>query len=163
MAKIITKGFEELLVTEEKAQALYEFLEEKKDEKEGLGLSAYPVTIETTDGGLWIGNLSNIGQIFINEKTKVRKNDFKSDETLRDFHQKYGYGGNQSRYEPGYGLLDVQTQFLIGTGQARIEGRNLIRIPISKEKQEYWDDLWYVYTNEKLDPFGELVTEEDWN
>lgn len=155
MAKITLKNFDELAVSEERAQAIYEFLEEKRAEEKdgGLPLNMFPITIETLDNGLWVGNLGNIGQISIQEKKKTYKHTFKSEETLVEFHNKYGYGGNTDKFEPGFGLLDVQTQFLIGTGQAKIEDSKLVMIPC--EKKEYWDDLWHIYKS-RLDVFNEL-------
>lgn len=155
MAKIITKNSDEIIVSEEKAIAVSEFLAEKRKEEEagGMSLSMYPVTVETLDGGLWMGNLNNISQILINENKKTFKHHFKSDESMQEFHTKYGYGGNQDKYEKGYGLLDVETQFLIATGQAKIVDNKLVMA--SNEKREYWTDLWAIYKS-KLDVFNEL-------
>lgn len=155
MAKIITKNSDEIMVSEEKAIAISEFLEEKRkdEEKGGMSLSMFPVTVETLDGGLWMGNLNNISQILINEKKKTFKYHFKSEESMREFHVKYGYGGNKDKFEPGYGLMDVETQFLLATGQAQIvEGKLIIA---TGEKREYWSDLWAIYKS-KLDVFNEL-------
>lgn len=155
MAKITTKSFDELIVVEETAKAIYDYLEEQRElEKNGgMALNAIPITIDHKDG-IWIGALSNVGQISLTEKTKVHKHTFKSEETLRDFHQKYGYGGNTSKREPGYGLVDVQTQFLINTEQAKITDGRLVMIPC--DKKEYWDDLWSIYKS-RLDVFDDLT------
>lgn len=155
MAKIITKNSDEIMVSEEKAIAVLDFLEEKRKAEEtgGMNLSMFPVTVETLDGGLWVGNLNNISQILINANRKTFKHHFKSEESMREFHVKFGYGGNQDKYEPGYGLLDVETQFLIATGQARIVDSKLVMA--SNEKREYWTDLWAIYKS-RLDIFNEL-------
>lgn len=155
MAKITTTGFEDLIVTEEKAKDIFDFREEKRaaEKAGGMTLNMFPITIMTTDGRLWSGNLSQIGPILMNETTKVFKHNFKSEEHLKEFHQKHGYGGNQDIYQHGYGLLDVKTQFLIATQQARIEDGKLVMIP--NDKKEYWENIWGQYLL-RLDVFNDL-------
>lgn len=150
MAKITLRSYEELLVPEEKAQALSALIEERRDDP--LGLNAWPITIEHEDG-LWVGTLAHIGQISMSEKQKVHKHNFKTEEDITRFHNGYGYGKFESLYQKGYGLVDVKTQFLISTGLASIQGDTLKML--NSPHKEKWMDLWSIY-EEHLDPFNEL-------
>lgn len=156
MAKITLKSYEELIVREDSARLVFEMREEKKKEENsgGLPLSAWPITIEHEDG-LWIGNLSNIGQISLSEKTKGYKYTFKSKEDLERFHNEYGYGAFEEYFQPHYGLVDIKTQFLIKIKQVELRGDNLIALKMNKEAQEKWMELWQQYEN-NLDGFNEL-------
>ena len=154
MAKITLKSFEEFIVPETKAREIYEHLEEKRQEENngGLPLSAWPITIEHQDG-MWVGNLSNLGPISMSDKVRKYKHTFQSEEDIQRFHRDYGYGAFQTINQKGYGLLDVQTQFLIKTGQARIEGSQLVML--NAPHKEKWNDLWSIYQS-KLDQFYEI-------
>lgn len=154
MAKVTLKSFEEFIVPEEKARALADLLEQKKNEENqgGLPLSAWPITIEHQDG-LWCGSLSNIGPISLSEKQRVHKHNFKSEEDLLRFHKEYGYGAFEAYNLKGYGMVDVKTQFLIKSSQAKLDGGNLIML--NSPHKEQWNDLWSIYES-KLDPFYEL-------
>lgn len=156
MAKISLKSFEELIVTEEKALAVLEEINTKKQEENGGGLplSAWPITIEHQDG-LWCGSLAHIGPISLSEKQKTIKYTFKDDEDLKRFHNEYGYGFFEQYHKPSYGLVDVRTQFLIKTNQAEFKGDNLIIKKINKDAQEKWSDLWRVYES-RLDQFNDI-------
>ncbi len=153
MAKITLKSFEELIVPEDKAKAVSALIEEKKNEENrgGMPLSAWPVTIEHQDG-LWCGSLANISTVSMSEKQRTHKYTFKNEEDLRRFHKEYGYGAFNNYNLKGYGLVDVITQFLIKTGQAKIDG-NLVML--NSPHREQWNDLWSIYQS-KLDPFNEL-------
>ena len=154
MAKIVTKGFEEFIVPEDKARALAELMDEKKkaENSGGLPLSAWPITIEHADG-LWCGSLSNIGPISLSEKQRVRKFFFKNEADLQRFHQEYGYSAFKNYNLHSYGMVDVMTQFLIKTSQAKIEDGNLVIL--NSPHKEQWGDLWYDYQS-NLDEFNEL-------
>lgn len=157
MAKITLKSYEELIVPEERARAVFDLLEEKKnqDNSGGLPLSAWPITIDHEDG-MWIGNLSNIGQISLSNNYKILRHTFKSRDDLERFHNEYGYGAFESYHQPGYGLVDVKTQFLIKIKQFELRENKLVALRLSKEMQEKWMDLWSVYET-KLDSFNELI------
>lgn len=155
MAKICLKNYEELLVSEERAKQVQELLAEKKSL--GMTLNMFPITLETTDKTLWCGSLADIGPITLNSTTvaKVPKYKFQSTEDLKRFHTDYGYGGLQSEFKPGYGLVDVQTQFLIKTKQAEIINSQLVMTKLPDDVKEKWSDLWGIYTKQ-LDEFNEL-------
>lgn len=153
MAKITLRNFEELLVSEERANQLQQLVAEKK--LQGVQLNIFPVTIETTDKTLWCGSLADIGPITLNTKVvKTHKHNFQSREDLIRFHNDYGYGGLTPEFKPGYGLVDVQTQFLIKTKQFKLENQ-LIKLNLPEDVVEKWQDLWYYYT-QSLDEFNEL-------
>lgn len=157
MAKVTLKSYEELIVPEETARAIFELLEEKKKEENagGLPISAWPVTI-THEDGMWIGSLANIGQVSLTDKVVVHKHTFKSKEDLERFHKEYGYGAFEPYYQPGYGLVDVKTQFLIKIKQFEVRDNRVTALKLPKEAQEKWMDLWSIYET-KLDPFNELI------
>lgn len=154
MAKITLKSFDEFIVQEEKAKLLLELLEEKKlgENSGGLSLSSWPITIEHQDG-LWCGSLANISQISLSEKYKTHQYKFKSEEDLLKFHKEYGYGAFSNYHLQGYGVVDVQTQFLIKAGLSKIVNNNIIML--SSPNEEKWKDLWSIYLS-RLDPFYEL-------
>lgn len=145
MAKINLKSFEELIVTEEKAHKVAELLENRNE----LNL---PISIEH-EGGIWIGAVSNIATISMADKKRVTEHTFSSREDLERFHKEYGYGVFHSYNLPGYGMVDVQTQFLLKSKQAKIDGNKLVMLNNPNSKK--WQDLWYVYQS-NLDPFDEL-------
>lgn len=155
MAKILLKNFEELLVSEERAHQIQELLVEKKSA--GMSLNMFPITLETNDKQLWCGSLADIGPITLNATTvsKVPKYKFQSTEDLKRFHTDYGYGGLQSEFKPGYGLVDVQTQFLIKTKQAEIINNQLVMTNLPDDVKEKWSDLFGIYKSQ-LDDFNEL-------
>lgn len=147
MAKICLKSFEELIVPEEKAKKVAEMMENKNE----LNL---PISIEH-EGGIWIGAVSNIATISLSNKSGVREveHTFRSEEDLKKFHNEWGYGVFHSYHLPGYGMVDVQTQFLINSKQAKIEGNRLVML--KNPNSQKWQDLWYVYKS-KLNNFDEL-------
>lgn len=155
MAKITLRSFEELLVTEERAEQIQSLINETKSK--GLTLNMVPVTIETNDKQLWCGSLNDIGPITFNAKTvaKQPKYKFQSREDLIRFHKEYGYGGLTSEFKPGYGLVDVQTQFLIKSNQAEIRNNQLVMLDIDKNHKEKWMDLYGIYLK-SLDEFNEI-------
>ena len=118
----------------------------------------FPVTLETNDKTLWCGSLADIGPIILNVTTKPKepKYKFQSQEDLVRFHNDYGYGGLTSEFKSGYGLVDVQTQFLIKTKQAEIKNNQLIMLSIPDDIKEKWSDLFGIYKTQ-LDEFNELV------
>jgi len=146
MAKIVLRSFEELIVSEEKAKKVAELLENKNE----LNL---PISIEH-EGGVWIGAVSNIATISLSDKVKTVEHTFSSEEDLKRFHNEYGYGVFHSYYHQGYGMVDVQTQFLIKSKQAKIDGNRLVMLRNPNSKK--WQDLWYVYQS-KLNSFDELL------
>ena len=155
MAKITLRNFEELIVSEEKARALSLELQQRKEEMNagGLQLSFFPITIDHVDG-MWFGSLQDIGPISRSEKSKEIKHNFKSEEDLKRFHNEYGYGVFHNYNLPGYGMVDIRTQFLIKTNQAKFDGNKLIIL--NSPHKEKWNDLWFVYQS-KLDEFNELT------
>jgi hypothetical protein len=88
-------------------------------------------------------------------KVKEPKYKFQSQEDLVRFHNDYGYGGLQSEFKPGYGLIDIQTQFLIKSKQAEVKNNQLVMLSIDPNHKEKWSDLWGIYTKQ-LDEFNEL-------
>jgi len=158
MAKILLNNFEELLVTEQRANDLHLLVEEKKEnyKQGGLPLSAYPITIESTDQ-MWCGSLADIKTITMNIDTVGRtpKYKFQSHEDLVRFHNDYGYGGLKPEFRAGYGLVDVQTLFLIKTLQADIINGQLVMLSVDKDYKEKFGDLWSIY-KQSLDEFDEL-------
>jgi len=158
MAKITITNFEELIVSEERASNLHELLEEKKElnKQGGLPLSAWPITLESQDQ-MWCGSLADIKTITMNIDTKKRtpKYTFQSHEDLVRFHNEYGYGGLQTEFKPGYGLVDIQTQFLIKSKQAEIRNNQLIHIQVDKDYKEKWNDLFSCYLK-SLNEFNEI-------
>jgi hypothetical protein len=117
----------------------------------------FPITLETTDKQLWCGSLADIGPIILNVVTKAKtpKYTFQSQEDLIRFHNDYGYGGLKSEFKSGYGLVDVQTQFLIKSKQAEIKNNQLVMASLPEDVKEKWQNLWYIYTK-SLDEFDEL-------
>jgi hypothetical protein len=163
MAKITTRNYDELIVSEEKAYEIRELVDVAKKEflAGGLNLNMRPLFIDTIDG-TWSGTLADIGTISDSNKIVRRVGRFKSMETLEEFHAKHGYLSKTSKYEKGYGLLDVKTQFMIETKIAKIVDNGLGKKQLfliewkDKEKLKYWSDLWEIYT-ENLDEFSELL------
>ena len=155
MAKIQLKNFDELLVSEERAKKIQELIATAHQSKTPLNM--LPITLETNDKQLWCGSLADIGPITLNATTvtKQPKYKFQSDDDLCRFHTDYGYGGLQSEFKPGYGLVDIQTQFLIKSKQADIRDGQLIMLPMDKDSKEKWADLWSIY-KQSLDEFNEL-------
>lgn len=149
MAKISLKNYDELIVTEKVADQVR--LDKEKDQDSHL-----PYTITHQDG-LWIGTIRDIGPISLSE-VKRPTNYLKPGDVER-FHVTHGYGKYESKYVQGYGLLDVATQYMIGTKQAKLStdqyGRiNLVMLQ-SNEAITKWAELWQDYLT-KLDPFNEL-------
>ena len=155
MAKITTKSYEELLVSEERAKKIQELIAEAHQNKTPLNM--LPITLETNDKQLWCGSLADIGPITLNVNTTIKqpKYKFQSKEDLIRFHADYGYGGLKSEFRPGYGLVDIQTQFLIKSKQADIRDGQLVMLPMDKDSKEKWADLWQIY-KQSLDEFQEL-------
>lgn len=164
MAKIILKNYEELILPDDKAVEIRSSIEARRREIEetGLSLNMFPLTIDTTNG-IWSGSMGDIAQISDSSKVTQRVGFFNSTQSIRDFHQKHGYGGNSSQYIPGYGSMDVKTKYLINIGKAKLVGdtnKSLVIIEWKdKNKSKKWSDLWEIYEL-NLDAFGDLLPED---
>lgn len=149
MARITLKNFEVLIVSEEEANMV---LTDIKSFNDDLPLS-YSIT---HDNGIWVGTLKDIGPISFTESKRSRQF-FLTEENKEKFHNLHGYGKYQNKYEQGYGLLDVQTQYLIGAGVAKLVedsyGRKSLITQQSPDYNKY-DDYWQDYLT-KLDSFNE--------
>lgn len=152
MAKIILPSFDELILPEDRAKAIYYSVQETK--KSDINLSMFPITITHNDG-MWVGSMADLdkAKFLLENKQRVLKHKFKSEEDLKRFHNEYGYGCFKNYTIPGYGLVDIQTQFLIKTNQAKLE--NNILLMLNHPHKEKWMDLWEDYKS-KLDIFDEL-------
>ena len=149
MAKISLKNYDELIVTEKEATRVR--LDKEKDQESYL-----PYSITHNDG-LWIGTIRDVGPISLSE-IKRPTNYLKPDDIHR-FHVTHGYGKYKTEYIKGYGILDVPTQYMIGTKQAKLStdsyGRTNLVMLQSNEAIIKWAELWQDYLT-KLDPFNEL-------
>ena len=106
----------------------------------------------------------DIAQISDSSKVSQRIGFFRDTDSIKEFHKKHGYGGNQSYYEPGYGAVDVKTKYLIDIGKAKIvkdggKKRLVIIRWEDREKSKKWSDLWEIYEL-NLDPFNDLVSDD---
>lgn len=147
MSKVLLKNYDELEVTDQEAKRVHD----DKLKPDDLNL---PYTI-THKHGVWIGTLRDIGTVNVEESYKPKF--FLTEENKLKFHNLHGYGKYKDTYEPGYGLLDVETQYLIGAGVAKLKtdqyGRKSL---ITKQSPEYdkYSDYWRDYIT-KLDAFNE--------
>lgn len=152
MAKIVLKNFDELIVTDKEAERVSL---DKRTKVDDITVS-FPYTI-THDSGMWVGTLKDVGHVFVEEKRVPTH--FLTEENKHRFHNTHGYGKYQSRYEQGYGLLDVPTQYLIGVRLAKLStdehGRKSLIMLQSDNKVKY-EELWQDYLR-RLDPFNELT------
>ena len=147
MAKALLKNYDELLISEEEAKRITE----DKLKPDDLSL---PYTIHHQDG-MWIGTLKDIATVSLQEV--VRQKYFLTEDNKMRFHNTHGYGKYQDKYEPSYGLLDVQTQYLIGAGVAKLteyQGRKSL-VTLNSPEYDKYSDYWKDYLT-KLDPFNEL-------
>lgn len=165
MAKIILKNYEELILPDEKAVEIREQIEARRKEIEttGLGLNMFPLVVETISG-IWSGTMADVSQISDSSKTNKRIGFFSSVDGVKEFHKKYGYGGNKSEYIQGYGSMDVKTKFLIKINKAKLVDsfgkKSLVVIEWKdKEKAKRWSDLWEIYEL-NLDAFDDLVSDD---
>jgi hypothetical protein len=149
MAKISLRNYDELIVTDKEADRVRSDKEKDKD-------SYLPYTI-THEDGLWIGSMKDIGGISLSEKRKPIH--YLKREDLQRFHDFHGYGKYKRETVPGYGVLDVSTQYMIGTKQAKLETDTYGRVHLVMLKANdatiKWAELWQDYLT-KLDPFNEL-------
>lgn len=152
MSKINLRNYDELIVTEKEAARVLSDKEKIKDE---FHLSL-PYNI-THEDGVWIGTLKEVTSISSSEKRKPTH--YLKREDVERFHNTHGYGRYKSEYIKGYGVLDVQTQYLIGTKQAKLEedtyGRTVLKLLKQNDATIKWAELWQDYLT-KLDPFNEL-------
>lgn len=149
MAKISLKNYDELLVTEKEAERVR--LDKEKDNESYL-----PYTI-THEDGLWVGIIRDVGAISSSDKRRPAH--YLKREDVERFHNLHGYGKYKNEYIQGYGLLDVATQYMIGTKQAKLVtdkyGRTNLVVLQQNDATAKWADLWQDYLT-KLDPFNEL-------
>ena len=154
MAKISLKNYDELIVTEKEADRVR--LDKEKDQESFL-----PYTIVHRDG-LWIGTIRDIGSISLSE-IKRPTHYLKHEDVLR-FHNTHGYGKYKTEYVQGYGVLDIPTQYMIGTKQAKLStdsyGRTNLIVLQSNDATTKWAELWQDYLT-KLDPFNELRQQDN--
>lgn len=154
MAKISLKNYDELIVTEKEAEKVR--LDKEKDQESYL-----PYTISHKDG-LWVGTIRDVGPISLSEVK--RPTHYLKREDIERFHVTHGYGRYKSEYIQGYGLLDVPTQYMIGTKQAKLStdshGRTHLVMLQPNEATIKWAELWQDYLT-KLDPFNELRQQDN--
>jgi hypothetical protein len=154
MAKISLKNYDELIVTQAEAERVC--LDKEKDQELHL-----PYTITHQDG-IWIGTLRDIGPISLSEVKK--RTHYLKHEDIERFHITHGYGKYKTEHIRGYGLLDVPTQYMIGTGQAKLKtdssGRTSLVVLKQNEATTKWAELWQDYLT-KLDPFNELRQQDN--
>lgn len=146
MAKITLKNFDELIVTEDEAVRVKEL----KDGPESL----IPIIITHSDG-VWSGSAKDISSFSLEKKQNTF---FLTEENKHRFHTQHGYGKYTPYYEPGYGMLSVETQFLIGAKLAELYtdeyNRKHLRMLQSEHHRKY-AELWEDYLT-KLDAFNDL-------
>lgn len=154
MAKISLRNYDELIVTEKEADRVR--LDKEKDQESYLQYSV------THQDGVWIGTIRDIGPISLSEVK--RPTHYLKREDIQRFHDTHGYGKYKSEHIKGYGLLDVATQYMIGTKQAKLSTDSYGRINLvmlqSNEAINKWAELWQDYLT-KLDPFNELRQQDN--
>lgn len=154
MAKVSLRNYDELIVTDKEAERV-------RDDKAKDTESFLPYTITHTDG-VWVGVLKDVGSISLSEKKKPTH--YLKREDVERFHVTHGYGKYKSEHIKGYGLLDVATQYMIGTKQAKLivdaYGRTHLIMLQTNDASVKWAELWQDYLT-KLDPFNELRQPND--
>lgn len=154
MAKISLRNYDELIVTDKEAEKVRSDKEKDKD-------SYLPYTI-THEDGIWVGTMKDIGSISLTEKRKPTH--YLKREDIQRFHDFHGYGKYKRMFVAGYGLLDVDTQYMIGTKQAKLStdsyGRTNLVMLNSNDHTIKWAELWQDYLT-KLDSFNELRQPDD--
>lgn len=165
MAKIILKNYEELILPDDKAVEIRAMIDARRKEIEptGFSLNMFPLVVDTTNG-VWSGSMGDVAQISDSSKISQRVGFFQSIDGIKQFHQKYGYGGNTSEYVRGYGSVDVKTRYLISIGKAKLidnyNSKSLVMIEWKdKEKSKKWSDLWDIYEL-NLDAFNDLLPDD---
>lgn len=153
MAKVSLKNYDELIVNDAEAGRV-------RVDKEKDGDSYMPYTI-THEDGLWVGTLRDVASISLTEKRRPKH--FLKPEDIQRFHTTHGYGKYKPEYIQGYGLLDVATQYMMGTKQAKLvdtNGHKRLVMLQSNEATKKWAELWQDYLT-KLDPFNELRQQDN--
>lgn len=152
MAKITLRNYDELIVTNEEAERI---------QKEKLAQTEFnlPITIHHDDG-LWVGTIRDVATVSTEEK-RIQKY-FLKDSDIHRIHYHHGYGKYEGKYEPGYGYLDVASQYQIGLGVAKLQEDSYGRkhfITVKSELAIKYEEYWKDYLS-KLDQFNEL--QEPW-
>ena len=161
MSKITLSNFDELIVSDDVATFVQNELDQKRSKAE-FPLNFYPLAVSHVDG-MWSGTLKEITSISSSNKKSTKLKWFSSTKAIEDFHNQYGHGKFKTKYESGYGIIDVRTQFLLKIGKAKFTIHtppNIIMIEWKDHKAEQgWENLWELYEL-NLDIFGELLPEQ---